>query len=91
MRLAKGGLRQLRAPPGAAPTGDDRQPSPGASFHCHKGVLPGGEHGFAYPHDADGKPKKRKLRLYRDYLNALGKWWGAAEPDQSRNPKGASA
>lgn len=56
----------------------------GASFHCHKGVpiAPGSEHGFAYPHDAS-KPNKSKLRLCRGYLNALGKWWGAAEPDQS--------
>jgi hypothetical protein len=60
----------------------------GASFHCHKGVPiePGSEHGFAYPQGADDKPNKRKLRLCRGYLNALGKWWGADEPDQSVNP-----
>jgi hypothetical protein len=60
----------------------------GASFHCHKGVplAPGSEHGFAYPHDAAGKATKNKLRLCRGYLNALGKWWGAAEPNQSQQP-----
>jgi len=60
----------------------------GAAFHCHKGVpiAPGSEHGFAYPLDADGKHAKSKLRLCRGYLNALGKWWGAAEPDQSSPP-----
>lgn len=60
----------------------------GAAFHCHKGVplKPDSEHGFAYPHDADGKPEKSKLRLCRGYLNALGKWWGVAEPDQSKEP-----
>lgn len=57
----------------------------GGAFYCHKGVPiePGSEHGFAYPKDAAGKPAKGKLRLCRGYLNALGKWWGAAEPDQS--------
>jgi hypothetical protein len=60
----------------------------GASFHCHKGVplAPDSEHGFAYPQDADGNANKSKLRLCRGYLNALGKWWGAAEPDQSKQP-----
>ena len=54
----------------------------GAAFHCHKGVPiePGSEHGFAYPTD------RRKLRLCRGYLTALGKWWGAAEPNQSSPP-----
>jgi hypothetical protein len=60
----------------------------GASFYCHKGVpiAPDSEHGFAYPHDAAGKPVTSKLRLCRGYLNALGKWWGAAEPNQSKQP-----
>lgn len=60
----------------------------GASFYCHKGVPlePGGEEGFAYPKDAAGKPIIAKQRLCRGYLNALGKWWGAAEPDQSKQP-----
>jgi hypothetical protein len=40
---------------------------------------PEGEAGFAYP-----KHKPEKLRLCRGYLHALGKWWGAAEPDQSK-------
>lgn len=64
----------------------------GASFYCHKGVrlAPGSEHGFAYPHDATGKANKSKLRLCRGYLNALGKWWGAAEPDQSKRPEDAT-
>jgi hypothetical protein len=55
----------------------------GGSFHCHKGVpiAPGSEDGFAYPKD-----RPEKLRLCRGYLNALGKWWGAAEPDQSKPP-----
>jgi hypothetical protein len=55
----------------------------GATFHCHKGVPldPEGEDGFAYPKD-----RPEKLRLCRGYLNALGKWWGAAEPDQSKAP-----
>lgn len=48
----------------------------GASFHCHKGVPidPGGEHGFAYPHDRDGRPIRSKLRLCRGYLNMLASW-----------------
>jgi hypothetical protein len=43
----------------------------GGSFYCHKGVPldPGGEYGFAYSKD------RRKLRICRGYLNALGKWW----------------
>jgi hypothetical protein len=47
----------------------------GGTFHCHKGVpiAPESEDGFAYP-----KHKPEKLRLCRGYLNALGKWWGAA-------------
>ena len=55
----------------------------GGAFHCHKGVpiAPKSEDGFAYP-----KHKPEKLRLCRGYLNALGKWWGAAEPDQSKAP-----
>jgi hypothetical protein len=55
----------------------------GGTFHCHKGVPldPEGEDGFAYP-----KHKPEKMRLCRGYLNALGKWWGAAEPDQSKAP-----
>lgn len=54
----------------------------GAAFYCHKGVPiePGSEHGFAYPTD------RRKLRLCRGYLTALGKWWGDAEPNQSSPP-----
>lgn len=65
----------------------------GASFHCHKGVPidPESEHGFSYPHGADGIPNKRKLRLCRGYLSALGRWWGAAEPDQSSNSSGPEA
>lgn len=60
----------------------------GAAFHCHKGVPiePGSEHGFAYPLDEINQPDRRNLRLCRGYLNALGKWWGAAEPDQSNKP-----
>jgi hypothetical protein len=56
-----------------------RQLRAGGTFHCHKGVPldPAGENGFAYPKD------KSKLRICRGYLNALGKWWSAAEPDQS--------
>lgn len=44
----------------------------GASFYCHKGVpiAPQSNHGFEYP------AERRKLRLCRGYLNALGKWWG---------------
>jgi len=55
----------------------------GGAFHCHKGVPldPEGEDGFDYPKD-----RPEKLRLCRGYLNALGKWWGAAEPDQSKAP-----
>jgi hypothetical protein len=55
----------------------------GGTFHCHKGVPldPEGEDGSAYPKD-----RPEKLRLCRGYLNALGKWWGAAEPDQSKAP-----
>jgi hypothetical protein len=55
----------------------------GGTFHCHKGVpiAPESEDGFAYPKD-----RPEKLRLCRGYLNALGKWWGAAEPDQSNGP-----
>jgi hypothetical protein len=55
----------------------------GGTFHCHKGVPldPKGEDGFAYPKD-----RPEKLRLCRGYLNALGKWWGAAEPDQFKTP-----
>jgi len=60
-----------------------RQLRAGGAFHCHKGVPldPEGEDGFAYP-----KHRPEKLRLCRGYLNALGKWWGAAEPDQSKTP-----
>lgn len=41
-------------------------------FYCHKGVPiePGAEHGFAYPHDATGKPEFQKLRTCRGWLNA---------------------
>jgi hypothetical protein len=55
----------------------------GGTFHCHKGVpvAPESEDGFAYPKD-----RPEKLRLCRGYLNALGKWWGAAELDQSKAP-----
>ena len=61
-------------------------PLPGSEDHkvlATKGVPldPEGEDGFAYPKD-----KPEKLRLCRGYLNALGKWWGAAEPDQSKAP-----
>jgi hypothetical protein len=44
-------------------------------FYCHKGVPiePGAKYGFAYPHDAEGKPERLKLRLCRGWLNA----WGA--------------
>jgi len=65
----------------------------GASFHCHKGVpiVPDSEHGFAFPHRPDGTADKSKLRLCRGYLNALGKWWGAAEPTESTvNPPSVS-
>lgn len=63
----------------------------GAAFHCHKGVplAPRSEHGFAYPHKADGKPDQKKLRLCRGYLNALGKWWrasGSATPSPENSP-----
>lgn len=46
----------------------------GAQFYCHKGVPvePASDHGFAYPHDANGKAITRKLRLCRGYLNQLG-------------------
>lgn len=44
-------------------------------------VDPEGEDGFAYPKD-----RPEKLPLCRCYLNALGKWWGAAKPDQSKAP-----
>lgn len=59
----------------------------GSAFYCHKGVpiAPGNGHGFAYPHLGE-KSDKSRLRLCRGYLNALGKWWGAAEPDQSSPP-----
>lgn len=42
----------------------------GGAFYCHKGVplTPGEGNGFAYPHDAEGKPIIRKLRLCRGYL-----------------------
>lgn len=48
----------------------------GGTFYCHKGVpiAPGSEHGFAFPDD------RRKLRICRGYLDALGKWWGFPEP-----------
>lgn len=46
----------------------------GASFYCHKGLPldPGGEDGFVYPKDKDGKLIVRKARLCRGYLNQLG-------------------
>ena len=43
----------------------------GGTFYCHKGVPINhkNENGFDYPSD------RRKLRLCRGYLNALGQWW----------------
>jgi hypothetical protein len=41
---------------------------------------PEGEDGFAYL-----KQRPEKLRLCRGYLNALGKWWGAAETESQTN------
>jgi hypothetical protein len=47
----------------------------GGSFYCHKGVpiAPKSKDGFAYPSD------RRKLRLCRGYLDALGQWWKVEE------------